>query len=1191
MSRIGNVVLMLCLLLGLNKHTNAQDVFFLKLKVGAIPVSERSGFENTINNNEIINGHYYRYAFFKQLPTATERARISEYGISFLEFVKTNAYLLQIPVGVTPQELGKLGISALTTVNAEFKCTPDLVGFNPPSWAKIGDRTKVNVLVHDLISHEAAKNQFKLLNGIIDEFESDEHVITLTIPTKRVLELAALPFVRFIEPISPPNEPENLPGLTNHRANLAWSPLATGYRFNGSGMVVGMGDDGRIGPHIDYKGRDIQAGVTSNNGNHGDHVGGTIFGGGNLDPRARGMAWGSTLRVFQYNGGLAYTPASYNNEQMRIMNSSYSDGCNAGYTTRARNVDEQQTTLDELLHIFSAGNNGTTNCNYGAGNVWGNITGGHKVGKNCITVSNITNSSVANASSSRGPAEDGRLKPEVSAVGTNVYSTVEGNIYDTYTGTSMSAPGVAGCLALIYEAYKSFNNNQTPKGALAKALLMNSCDDIGTPGPDFIYGYGQINVNKTIQNIENNRYLTDTVDGGFTKTHTITVPAGTKRLKAMLYWADVPASTSSLNALVNDLDLTVTNPQLVTFQPLVLDPTPSAAALSAPAVPGRDSLNNSEQVVIENPTAGTYTVTVDGFSVPFGPQRYYLVWDFEQPTIRLTYPQGGEGFIPGLTEIIRWDAGIDTGSFIVDYSTDNGATWSNIGTATASQRFINWAVPNTVTKDAKVRVSQGSLFSSNTINFTIVGVPTNLQVTKSCIDSITLTWNAVSGASGYEVSALGQFYMDSVARTNNTSITLAGFSASLLHYFAIRAIVDETGIGHRSIAIRKDPGLLNCSANVDVAVSKILSPRNGLTPSCMAGPFKVKVRLKNEGLQPVSNFSVSVRQNSNNLFSETIANTLQPGDSLDYTFNQTIATPISGATISVVSALTTDLYSLNDTSSIRFVRITRPTISAPNITNFEALSNSSITGCSTVVNITSSGWLNEANDTYDDIDWRVYTNTTPTILTGPTSGYNGTDKYVYLEANLCYGRTANLASPCFQVPTGSPFEFRFAYHQYGTNQGPLSVDLLVDGEFLEDFEGPFIGNDTTWQLVTIPLTQFAGKTIQIILRGTTGFGNFSDLAVDELQFDFPLSTEKEITNANFQVYPNPTEGTVFLKRNDVNLNKPLVVRVMDLTGRTLNTFNWTNNQSTEIDLSAYAAGVYLIEVSGSGKAYFKIQRQ
>ncbi|MDA7837047.1 S8 family serine peptidase, partial [Salibacteraceae bacterium] len=62
-------------------------------------------------------------------------------------------------------------------------------------------------------------------------------------------------------------------------------------------------------------------------------------------------------------------------------------------------------------------NSGTSNCGYGAGNVWGNITGGHKVGKNVIAVANLTSYDVVATSSSRGPAHDGRIKPDVSAKG------------------------------------------------------------------------------------------------------------------------------------------------------------------------------------------------------------------------------------------------------------------------------------------------------------------------------------------------------------------------------------------------------------------------------------------------------------------------------------------------------------------------------------------------------------------------------------------------------------------------------------------------------------------------------------------------------------------------------------------------------------------------------------------------------
>ena len=48
-----------------------------------------------------------------------------------------------------------------------------------------------------------------------------------------------------------------------------------------------MQDDGAIGPHIDYKGRLDQSAVSSSSGNHGDHVGGTVMGAGNLDPYGR----------------------------------------------------------------------------------------------------------------------------------------------------------------------------------------------------------------------------------------------------------------------------------------------------------------------------------------------------------------------------------------------------------------------------------------------------------------------------------------------------------------------------------------------------------------------------------------------------------------------------------------------------------------------------------------------------------------------------------------------------------------------------------------------------------------------------------------------------------------------------------------------------------------------------------------
>ena len=83
------------------------------------------------------------------------------------------------------------------------------------------------------------------------------------------------------------------------------------------------------------------------------------------------------------------TVTAINDGTTQITNSSYGDGCNDGYTTKSQTVDTQINLIPSLLHVFSCGNSGTSNCGYGAGSGWGNITGGHKQGKNVIATANV----------------------------------------------------------------------------------------------------------------------------------------------------------------------------------------------------------------------------------------------------------------------------------------------------------------------------------------------------------------------------------------------------------------------------------------------------------------------------------------------------------------------------------------------------------------------------------------------------------------------------------------------------------------------------------------------------------------------------------------------------------------------------------------------------------------------------------
>ena len=309
-----------------------------------------------------------------------------------------------------------------------------------------------------------------------------------------------------------------------------------------------------------------------------------------------------------------------------------------------------------LLHVFSAGNSGSSDCGYGAGSTWGNVTGGHKQAKNVIAVGNLDYAASLASSSSRGPAADGRIKPDICAQGTNVYSTYPNYTYNSITGTSMSCPGISGVLAQLYQAYKENNNNTNPSSGLMKCILLNSADDIGNPGPDFKHGWGVVNANRALKLIENSNYFSGSISQGSTNTHTLNIPSNIDEVKVMVYWHDKEGSTSASISLVNDINMSMSSSNGTNYNPWVLDPTPNSSNLNQNAVRGIDNLNNMEQVTITNPSSGNYTIYINGNSIPFGPQEYFISYELIDSEVELTYPIGGEGLVPGEYEAIRWDA-------------------------------------------------------------------------------------------------------------------------------------------------------------------------------------------------------------------------------------------------------------------------------------------------------------------------------------------------------------------------------------------------------------------------------------------------------------------------------------------------------------------------------------------------------
>jgi hypothetical protein len=409
-----------------------------------------------------------------------------------------------------------------------------------------------------------------------------------------------------------------------------------GYRLDGTGVKVLVRDDGDIGPHIDFQNR-VDNGNASNNAtvpgniNHGDGVAGIVGAAGNLDPMMQGMARGAFLYTSDYENSYTDTTIGLHKYQgVSVTNSSYSDGCNTP-TVVTQRIDQQLFDNPKLSHVFSAGNSNSTNCNYkggGAGTQWGNITGGHKVAKNCIATGNLNPQLGLDATSSRGPAYDGRIKPDICANGTSQNSNNPNNAYKVFGGTSAAAPGIAGILAQLIQGYRQLNNQEEPDGALLKCALLNTANDMGNAGPDFQYGWGHVNAYRAYKLLEEKRYTSKSIENGEQQSHTVVVNDNVKEVRFMLYWADRAPSLLAKSALVNNLDLQVSDPTGKVFLPWVLDTTPKATNLDRPATNGIDNLNNVEQVLIKNPVQGTYNIVINGKIIPQGPQTYYLAQEF-----------------------------------------------------------------------------------------------------------------------------------------------------------------------------------------------------------------------------------------------------------------------------------------------------------------------------------------------------------------------------------------------------------------------------------------------------------------------------------------------------------------------------------------------------------------------------------
>ena len=473
-------------------------------------------------------------------------------------------------------------------------------------------------------------------------------------------------------------------------------------------------------------------GAADEDSGHGTHVAGSVAGNGaRSGGLTKGPAYGATVTfqgVEQYTTWLDGTPDGYYltgipydvkelfqesyDWNARIHTNSWGAAAKGEYDQTSQQVDQFSWNKKNFTILTSAGNEGV-DANMD-GYVDEDSMGSPATAKNLITIgasdnlrstggynlpvcgtwfqcfgpdypTNPTRSDPLSdnagelaAFSSRGPTDDGRIKPDLVAPGTNILSTRSsqasgtgwGTPPSTYYmymgGTSMATPLSAGAAAVVRHYLVSGEAHPNPSSALIKAILINSAVDIsgygvasqeaGQPIPNNHEGWGRIDLaaatNGTDRAFVDDQSLALTTNTTYTFRFTAT--NSTTLLKASLVWTDYPGTPAATRQLVNNLDLVVTAPDGST----AYYGNNFSGGWSSAGGTG-DQLNNVENVYVQSPATGVWTIHVIGSNVPHGPQPYALVV-FGQGT--LAPPPTGQGsvYLPIIERTAQPTSGVFT---------------------------------------------------------------------------------------------------------------------------------------------------------------------------------------------------------------------------------------------------------------------------------------------------------------------------------------------------------------------------------------------------------------------------------------------------------------------------------------------------------------------------------------------------
>jgi len=495
---------------------------------------------------------------------------------------------------------------------------------------------------------------------------------------------------------------------------------------------------------------------------HGTHVSGIIAGNATIGTTDElgyyyglGVAPGASIvtqRIFDGAGGYEAPPSfeTLTRDAVQagaeIGSNSWGDDTQGRYDISAAEFDALVRDADDVtpgdqpyILEFSAGNAGPGPQTIGSPAVAKNViaTGASQNNRFDFFVYDEGSDVMADFSS-RGPCEDGRIKPDVVAPGTwiaslrspvandeNAWLDIDAD-YLYMGGTSQAGPQVSGAAAVFVQYYReTYPDLGTPSPALVKAALIHSAvdmdDSLGTaPTPNMDEGWGRVDLTRIILSPRWHEFIdqTNLLTSGQTYERSVIIADANEPFVVTLVYTDVPGFPAAIPALVNDLDLEMVGPDGRIYRGNQFE-----AGKSIPDAPASDSLNNVEGIYIDAPAPGEYILRVKGRNIgqdarrdtPATDQDFALVISGNIPSVEtgIVLLDRTQYTVPGRIKVKLFDfdlAGTPSANVVVKSATEpNGFTltlqpFNASGVFTGSVATATGAVNSA---DGKLQIANG----------------------------------------------------------------------------------------------------------------------------------------------------------------------------------------------------------------------------------------------------------------------------------------------------------------------------------------------------------------------------------------------------------------------------------------------------------------------------------------------------